>query len=74
MDPVLARPIPAERVDARARSATRRSTWLRARLFPLSIAAGSLLVLALLAVIEMRTSSLQARLFSVLHRGEKVLI
>ena len=69
MDPVLARPIPAERVDARARSATRRSPWLRARLFPLSIAAGSLLVLALLAVIEMRTSNLQAFLFSVFHRG-----
>ncbi len=68
MDPVLAQPIPAEGVEADARSAPWRRAGLRARLLRLSVAAGLLLVLALTALFEVRTSNLQALLFSTLDR------
>src|SRR6266508_5225044 len=64
MDPVLARPIPAEGVEARARPAAQGKLSLRARLWRLSIAAALVLILASVALIEMRTSNLQALVLS----------
>ncbi len=64
MDPVLAQPIPAEGVEARARPAAQGKLSLRARLWRLSIAAALVLILASVALIEMRTSNLQALVLS----------
>src|SRR6266540_5220783 len=55
MDPVLAQPIPAAGVEARARPAAQGKLSLRARLWRLSIAAALVLILASVALIEMRT-------------------
>src|SRR6266849_6634087 len=68
MDPVLARPIPAEGVRADARSAPRRTLGLQARLLRISIVAGLVLILALVAFFEIRTSNLQAFVLSRLDR------
>src|SRR6266511_4210386 len=50
MDPVLAQPIPAEGVEARARPAAQGKLSLRARLWRLSIAAALVLILASVAL------------------------
>jgi membrane peptidoglycan carboxypeptidase len=67
MDPALARPAPAD-VAARERSALRRRTRTRSRLVWLTIAGGVALVLAVAAIVEFRTSVLQALLFSTFAR------
>jgi hypothetical protein len=69
MDPVLARPIPAEGVKAGARPAPRKKVDLRARLLQLSVATGLVLILVLVALFEIRTSRLQALLLSRFDRG-----
>ncbi len=69
MDPVLARPIPAEGVrGADARPAPQPKVGLQARLVRLSIAAGVVLILALVALVEVRTSNLQALVLSRFDR------
>src|SRR2546426_10782677 len=60
MDPVLARPIPAEGVRADARPAPQPKLGLQARLVRGSIAAVVVLILALGALFEIRTSNLPA--------------
>lgn len=69
MDPVLAQPIPAEGVKAGARPAAQKKVDLRARLLRLSVAAGLVLILALVALFEIRASHLQALLLSRFDRG-----
>ena len=69
MDPVLAQPIPAEGVKAGARPAARKKADLRARLLQLSVAAGLVTILALVALFEIRASHLQALLLSRFDRG-----
>ncbi|HEV8441028.1 MAG TPA: transglycosylase domain-containing protein [Methylomirabilota bacterium] len=69
MDPVLARPIPAEQIEVRERSLAERWARLRARLFGVAVVAGLLLVLALIALFELRASNLQALVFSRADRA-----
>jgi membrane peptidoglycan carboxypeptidase len=66
MDPVLARPIPADAVNARPapRSRARRRVWLTR----LSVIALLVFTVAAGAFLEIRTSGLQALLFSALDR------
>ena len=67
MDPVVARPVPADGIGARA-SALRRRARARSRLGRLAIAAALLLIPLCAAVAEMRSSILQALVFSTLTR------
>src|SRR5206468_6963779 len=68
MDPVLARPIPAEGVRADARPAPQPKVGLQARLVRLSIAAVVVLILVLVALFEIRMSNLQALVLSRFDR------
>src|SRR5439155_2125048 len=68
MDPVLAQPIPAEGVRADARPAPQPKLGLQARLVRLSIAAVVVLILALVALFEIRLSNLQALVLSRFDR------
>jgi membrane peptidoglycan carboxypeptidase len=70
MDPALTGPVPAEGVvGVRPSSATRIRQRRRTRLFRLAIVAGVLLMAALTVLFEVRTSHLQALLFSSVDRG-----
>jgi membrane peptidoglycan carboxypeptidase len=68
MDPVLAPTIRPERIRTAARTATRRKGRRWVRLLRLSIVAVLLLILAMAALVEMRTSNLQALLLSTWSR------
>ena len=68
MDPVLARPVASDATGARVRSALRRRARPRARLVRLAIATGLLLIPVLAVLAEMRTSIVQAAVFSALVR------
>src|SRR5215472_1663137 len=68
MDPVLARPIPADGVAAPASRSIRTQASWRLRLLRLAIAGGLLLAIANTALFEMRTSNLQALIFSTFGR------
>jgi membrane peptidoglycan carboxypeptidase len=68
MDPALAPTIPADGGRADARTTSRRKVRRWARLVRLLIVAALLLILASLALFEMRTSNLQALVLSALGR------
>jgi membrane peptidoglycan carboxypeptidase len=68
MDPALARPVPSDAPGARVQSALRRRARPRSRFARLAIAAALLLIPVLAALAEMRTSLLQALVFSTVAR------
>src|SRR5262245_66192590 len=68
MDPVLARPLPAEAVRSRRQVRTHAPGRLRTRLLRAAIAAGMLALLAVVLLLEIRASRLQAALFAAVDR------
>jgi membrane peptidoglycan carboxypeptidase len=68
LEPILARPIAADTIVARPRASARARTRRRVRLLSVSIGAGLALLLALTLLFELRTSTVQARVFSTQAR------